>query len=297
MINFLKLHSLEDVTEMLWADGPAALLLAGGTDVLVQPEPWADKKILIDISTVEELGGIGLDADGRIRVGAAVTHQDIADDPLIRRRARVLGLACASVGSVQIRNRGTLGGNLGNASPAADSVPALVCLDAQVTLVSRGSGRSMPILAFFKGPGESEMGVDEIIESVRIPRRKGRTVAFFKKAGQRKGMCCSKASVAFCARRHGDGRLTGVKIAMGAVGPTVLAVPEAQAALEDRVLDAGTIQKAAEACSAAVRAIDDIRSTADYRRHVVGALLTQGLLEIHDHMRKLKKRRKRGRRA
>jgi len=296
MTNYLKLQSLDDLTEMLWADGPTALMIAGGTDVLVQPAPFEDKQIVIDIGDVAELKGIGPDEEGFLRIGAAVTHQEIADDPLVRRKARLLGLACAAVGSVQIRNRGTLGGNLGNASPAADSVPALVCLEAEVILAGRDKRRTLPVLSFSKGPGKTDRGFDEVIEAVRLPVRKGRQVAFFKKAGQRKGMCCSKASVALCARRHTDGRLTDVRVAMGAVGPTVLPVPKAQEALEGRKLDAPAIRHAARACMEEARAIDDIRSTARYRSRVVGALLTGGLLETADHMRALARRRARRKR-
>jgi xanthine dehydrogenase FAD-binding subunit len=222
-----------------------------------------------------------------------LTHQEIVDHPVIRRRARLLQLACGSVGSFQIRNRGTLGGNLGNASPAGDSIPALVCLDARVVVVARSRRRDFDALSFFSGPGECARQIDEVIASVEIPRRKGRGAAFFKKAGQRRGMCCSKASVALLARRHTAGHLSGVRVALGAVAPTVIRAPEAERILEGCKLTPAVIHRAAEACCAAVRPIDDIRSTADYRRRVVGALLTEGLFEIYDHMRKLKKRRRR----
>jgi len=296
MLTFIKMHSVEDVVEMLWADGPACLVMAGGTDILVRPEPFAGKKILLDISDVEELTAIGENAPGGIRVGAGCTHQEIATHALITRRARLLGLACGSVGSVQIRNRGTLGGNLGNASPAGDSIPALACLEASVEISSRDRRREMPVLELFRGPGQTDLGFDEVITAVRIPAHPGRTVAFFKKAGQRKGMCCSKASVAFCARRRGDGRLTGVRIAMGAVAPSVVRVPEAEQLLEGRAPEPGLVQQVALACSRQVRAIDDIRSSADYRRKVVGALLTHGLYEIMDHTSRIEQRRRRRRR-
>jgi CO/xanthine dehydrogenase FAD-binding subunit len=295
MINFIKLKSLDDVLEMIWADGPAALLLAGGTDILARSEPFADRRMLIDISQVAELQGIGLGDDGLIRIGAAVTHQEIADNEIIRRRARVLSLACRAVGSVQIRNLGTIGGNLGNASPAADSLPALVCLDARLLLAARDRRRELPVLSFLKGPAKTDLGFDEVIEAILVPPRHGRTVAFFKKAGQRKGMCCSKASLALCARRHGDGRLSDVRVAMGAVAPTVIEVPAAEEILEGRVPDAARVREAAMACVTAVRAIDDIRSSADYRRRVVGALMTEGLIEIVDHARELARRKRKRR--
>ncbi len=296
MLNFLRLGSLADVSEMLWADGPVSALIAGGTDLLVRPERLASARILIDISDLAELGGIGITPEGDLRVGAAVTHQQIADDDAVRRHAHLLAQACAQVGSVQIRNRGTLGGNLANASPAGDSIPALLCLEARVALVARERGRAVPINEFFVGPAKTVMQVDELIESVRIPLRRGRWVSFFEKAGQRKGMCCSKASVAFLAQRHGDRRLTGVRVALGAVAPTAIRVPAAEAALEGQVLTLERARAAAEACREAARAIDDIRSTRDYRREAVSALLLQGLLPLYDRMRALARPRRRSRR-
>ena len=295
MANFIKLTSLEDVTELMWSDGPESLLIAGGTDILVRQRPFEGKNLLVDISQVAELKKVAVGEQGMLSVGVGLTHQEIVDHPLIRRRARLLQLACVRVGSVQIRNRGTLGGNLGNASPAGDSIPALACLDARVVVVGRSRRRELDVLSFFPGPGQTDLQVDELIESVQIPRRKGRSVAFFKKAGQRRGMCCSKASVALLARRHSQGSLSDVRVALGAVAPTVFRVPEAEQILEGHRLTPEVIREAAEACSRSARPIDDIRSTADYRRQVVGALLTEGLFEMADHMKRLKKKRRRRR--
>ena len=295
MVNFIKLTSLEDVTELMWSDGPESLLIAGGTDILVRQRPFEGKNLLVDISQVAELKKVAVGEKGMLSVGVGLTHQEIVDHPLIRRRARLLQLACVRVGSVQIRNRGTLGGNLGNASPAGDSIPALACLDARVVVVGRSRRRELDVLSFFPGPGQTDLQVDELIESVQIPRRKGRSVAFFKKAGQRRGMCCSKASVALLARRHSQGSLSDVRVALGAVAPTVFRVPEAEQILEGRRLTPEVVREAAEACSRSARPIDDIRSTADYRRQVVGALLTEGLFEMADHMKRLKKKRRRRR--
>jgi CO/xanthine dehydrogenase FAD-binding subunit len=297
MVNFIKLTSLEDVTELLWSDGPESLLIAGGTDILVRERPYVEKHILVDISQVEELKKVALDKQGTLSVGAGLTHQEIADHPVIRRRAHLLQLACGCIGSVQIRNRGTLGGNLGNASPAGDSIPALACLDARVVVVGRGRRREFEVLSFVTGPGQTALQVDELIKSVHIPRRTGRSVAFFKKAGQRRGMCCSKASVALLARRHANKSLSDVRVALGAVAPTVIRAPEAERVLEGRVLTPAVIREAAQACSRVVNPIDDIRSSAEYRRKAVGALLTEGLLEIRDHMQRLKKKssKRRGR--
>jgi len=290
MVDYLRLYTLEDVAEMLWAEGPQLALLAGGTDLMVRRRDWSEIKLLLDIKRVQELKGIGFDEQGRIRVGAGETHQDIADHPLIVKRAHLLALACGAVGSFQIRNLGTIGGNLANASPAADTVPALFCLGARVVLVGRERRREVAVEEFFIGPGKTVRESDELIESVRFQPSSGRMAVFFKKAGQRRGMCCSKASVAFSARRHSDGRLTSVRIALGAVAPTVVPAREAAAELENKVLVPELIERAARLCEQAARPIDDIRSTIDYRRQVVGALLKMGLLEILDHMRRMQKR-------
>ncbi len=296
MLRILRLPALDQVIEILSAQESETLLMAGGTDILPRPAALASTRLLIDLSQVAELQGIALDAEGRIRIGAAVTHQEIVDHPLIQRKAQLLSMACSSIGSVQIRNLGTIGGNLANASPAADSLPALVCLAAEVALASPRGIRFLPVSAFILGPGRTARAADELIESVRIPVVTGRRVAFFKKAGQRRGMCCAKASVAMCAHRHGDGRLTKPRVAMGAVAATVISVPAAERVLADRVLTMAVIEEAAAACCEAAQAIDDIRSTASYRRHVVGALLTEGLAEIYDHMQDLARRQARRRR-
>ncbi|HOX42538.1 MAG TPA: FAD binding domain-containing protein [Myxococcota bacterium] len=296
MPSFLSLTSLEDVAEMLWAEGPTCALVAGGTDLLVRA-PRPERTLWLDISRCAELAGIGLDAQGRLRVGALACHQEVVEHPLVRRHARLLGLACASVGSLQIRNRGTLGGNLGNASPAADTLPALVCLGASVRLVARQGAREVPVSELYTGPGQTVLRPDELIESVRVPLRRGRAAACFKKAGQRKGMCCSKASVALDARVRPGLRLVDVRVAMGAVAPTVLGVPAAEALLEGQRLSPRLIAQAAEACVAAARPIDDLRSSAGYRRAVVGALLSEGLLEILERLRRAERRAEGLRRA
>jgi CO/xanthine dehydrogenase FAD-binding subunit len=296
MEHFFRLSCLEDVLEMLWAEGPVCLLVAGGTDLLVRPQRLAEKKIGLDVSQLPELLGIGLDEEGRIRIGASMTIQEIADHPLIQRRLHLLALACSAIGSFQIRNRGTLGGNLGNGSPAGDSIPALACLNSKVVVAARVRRREVDVCEFLKGPGKTECGQDEVIESVRVSIPDGRTAAFFKKAGQRRGMCCSKASVAFMAKSEGDGRLVNVRISLGAVAPTILRVPLAENVLENHRLNREVIAEAAKACTNAALPVDDIRSSKEYRRHVVGALLQEGLFEIMDHQNALQKHRKKRRR-
>ncbi len=294
MRTYLRLDRLDDVLEMLWAEGPQVRLLAGGTDLLVHGA--LQDAIVLDISRIDELRGMHQADERWLRIGACTTHAEIGSSRLISRLAHLLGQACRSVGSMQIRNLGTIGGNLANASPAADSVPALACLGAEVELASTNGRRRLPVLDFTTGPGQTVLRPDELVEAVWIPPQAGRRVGFFAKTGQRRGVCCSKVSVAFWARRMGDGSLWDVRIALGAVAPTVMRAREAENLLEGRRLVPGLIQQAAEACSAATSPISDIRSTADYRRKAAGAMLARGLFALHDDIESWLKRKKRRRR-
>ncbi len=288
MLHYMKFKSLEDVCETLHEEGNSCVVLAGGTDLLVRPHPFEGKRLVLDITRIEALRHIKSDGLDWVVVGAAATHQEIADNRMISRRAHVLGLASRSIGSYQIRNRATLGGNLANASPAADTLPALVCLDAQVEIVSKDQIRSVDVSRLFSGPGAICIEPHELIFAVRIPVHSGRGVAFFKKIGQRKGMSCAKASVAFCATRHADGRLTNVRMALGAVAPTVVEAKEAEQVLEGRVLTLDLVQAAAEACQAPACPIDDTRSTMWYRKRMVSALAAEGLHEVFHHIQKFR---------
>lgn len=283
-MDYIKLKSTFDVCETLWEESADCLIMAGGTDLLMRPDSFANRHIVLDISRIDDLSRIGVDGDDWLVVGAAVTHQRIADDRMLSHRAHLLGLACGSIGSYQIRNLGTIGGNLGNASPAGDSLPALACLDALVEVASKDGHRLVGIVDLFSGPGGLNIEPYELISSIRIPVRKGRGVAFFKKIGQRQGMSCAKASVAFYATRHADGRLTGVRMSMGAVAPTVVVAKQAQRILEGRVLTPQLIDEASEACKLAAQPIDDIRSNAQYRLQAVSALAAEGLHEALEHI-------------
>ena len=290
MLTVVKPKNLSDLCEIMEVHGDQTKLLAGGTDTLAHKDPFADTKMLIDLCRFDELQGIEPDTEGWIRIGAATTHQQIVDSPIIRRRAHLLALACAQIGSVQIRNRGTIGGNLANASPAADSVPALVCFQSQLELFSTHGTRRLPINDFFRGPGTTAIKTAEIIKAIYLPPFGGRQVAFYKKIGQRRGMCCAIASVAFLAKSTSDGRLHSPRIALGAVAPNILDAHTAANVLDDKQLTPELITQAATICSGLAEPIDDLRASADYRKHVVSALLRVGLLEVYEHMLKNKRR-------
>jgi CO/xanthine dehydrogenase FAD-binding subunit len=261
--------------------GHRAYLLAGGTDLLVQMRAGEiAPECVVDISAIEELRGLRA-ADDVVHVAALTTHNEIAQSQLLRRRASVLTDAAAEVGSVQVRNLATLGGNIGNASPCADTVPALHVLDAEIRLVSSEGDQWIPIGEFFTGPGETVRSPRELIAGVRFRASEDEHLGFFQKIGHRRKMRVSKASAAGTVSLE-DGTVARCKLALGSVAPTVIRAPEAEKYLVGRPLTVETIAETAALASAAARPITDIRSTAEYRRRIIRVLVSRGLSRLKE---------------
>jgi CO/xanthine dehydrogenase FAD-binding subunit len=228
--------------------------------------------VLFDVTGIPELHGIE-DRGDHLWIGAATTHTQMMASAAVARVAPALPAACAVVGGPQIRNRGTLGGNLANASPAADTVPPLYAADAVVELVSVSSRREVPIHEFFTGPRRSVLAPDELILGVRVPRRAGVRGAFLR-LGQRQAQAISKVSVAVGIAFR-DGRPEWVRVALGSVAPTVVRAPRAE-----QVLLAGgpaALRQAREIVMEEIAPIDDLRSTREYRRQMAGVLLERAV--------------------
>jgi carbon-monoxide dehydrogenase small subunit/xanthine dehydrogenase small subunit len=275
---YFRPRSLEEALEILAQRAGQAVPMAGGTDVLVMAKDGSPgRDALFDLTGVPELRGIE-ERGGDLWVGALSTHSEMIESSLVKRHAPALGQACAVIGGPQIRNRGTLGGNLANASPAADCVPPLYASDAVVELVSISERRDVRIEEFFTGRRETVLAPDELIAGVRIPRREGLRSAFLR-LGQRQAQAISKVSVAV-AITFKDGRPDWARVAFGAVGPTVI---RARAA-EKELLRGGPegLRAACAAAREAVKPIDDLRSTRDYRREMSAVLLERAVRRLAD---------------
>ena len=269
-------RTLEAALELLSMNAGEVRPLAGGTDILVRArDGLQDRAALLDVTAVPELKGIE-ERLGELWIGAATTHTELMRSALVARYAPALPQACAVIGGPQIRNRGTLGGNLANASPAADTVPALFVADAVVELVSVNGRREVPIANFSTGPRRSVLAADELILGVRVPRRDGVRGAFLR-LGQRRAQAISKVSVAV-AITFRDGRPDWVRVALGAVAPTVVRAPRAEAALRSGGPEG--LQRAREAVRGEVEPIDDLRSTSAYRREMAGVLLERAVRRL-----------------
>jgi len=271
---YLRPERLSEALDVLKKRGREAKVLAGGTDLLVRMKEDAVRpKVILDIGRVEELRGIRQE-DRSVWVGPLTTHREIAGTDLVRRHARALAEGAARVGSPQIRHRATIGGNLVNASPAADSVPPLFVLGAEVHISSAGGDRWLAVGDFFRGPGETVLEPNELVTGLRIPLPDDdRTISRYEKFGTRSALSVAVASVAAAAAREPDGRLEWIRIAMGSVGPVVLRAGEAEKMLAGKEIDERLIDRAARAAAGQCCPIDDVRGSAWYRRRLATALL------------------------
>jgi CO/xanthine dehydrogenase FAD-binding subunit len=264
--------SLADALAAL-AEEPSSLVLAGGTDLMVQvneghrhPGPGP----VLALAGVPELREIGRDGDELV-VGAGVTYTELMAEPTALVPA--LAQAARTVGSPQIRNAGTIGGNLGTASPAGDTLPVLVALGATVEVASATARRALPIGEFLTGPKATALARGELIVSVRVPVARGPQE--YLKVGVRNAMVIAVASVAMVVDRNAG----TVGVGLGSVGPTALSAPDAcawLAAQDDWTAPAVADEFGARVADAA-RPIDDHRGRASYRRHAVGVMARRAL--------------------
>jgi CO/xanthine dehydrogenase FAD-binding subunit len=253
------------------ADNPAATVLAGGTDLMVECNEGRRRPAhVVAVHRVPELSTWVHDpVAGTLRIGAGVRYHEIELDPLAQ-WVPALAQAARTVGSPQIRNAATIGGNVGTCSPAGDGLPVLAALDAIVELATVAGVRSVPFAEFMVGPKRTALLPGELITAITVPVLSG--WQGYAKVGVRNAMVIATASAALVVHPQ------SVAIALGSVGPTILRCPEAEALIAEQAdfdeggLSPAALQQSVELVRAAARPIDDHRSTAQYRRHAVGVL-------------------------
>jgi CO/xanthine dehydrogenase FAD-binding subunit len=236
--------------------------LAGCTDVYVNLNfGTLPAKRFLDLWPLDDLRKIRL-SDKALSIGALATYTEIIRSPLVRRRLPILAAAAREIGGVQIQNRGTLGGNIANGSPAGDTLPVLAVADAVLVLASAAGERRVPFNSFYTGYRQSVLRADELILAVEVPRVPGNQ--WFRKVGTRAAQAISKVVMAGI-------RSERPRLALGSVAPTVVRLPLTEAALAS----GASISEARRTLETEIRPIDDLRSTAEYRRRVSGNLLEQ----------------------
>lgn len=272
MKNVLLPNRLEECWDVLERD-PEARIFCGGTDLLVQLRAGEiAPSVLIGMERMKELSGVREEGND-LWIGAASTHRQLLDNPLIRTCLPILASALSVLGSPLIRNMGTIGGNICTASPAGDSLPPLYILDAEVELRSRREMRRMPIGQFIRGPGVTDLKPGEILMGIRVAKPEGYNRHHVEKVGQRKALACAIASMAALLRVSDSGYIEAVRLAWGSVAPTILSLPAVETVLIGQRLCREILEEAAVLVRRAASPIDDIRASADYRRDVAGNLL------------------------
>jgi len=277
--------SLDEALEALRGATERTVLLAGGTDLMVEFESGrtAPDRV-VALHRVEELRGIALEGED-LRVGAGTTCSELLRSRLARERARILVEAADEVGAEQIKNRATLGGNLGTASPAADLVPCLLALRARVRLRSMRGARELPVAEFLTGYRRTARRPEELIESVLLPAPPPDGRSAFRKVGTRRAQSISKVVLAL-SLRFVEGRMRDVRAAAGSIAPTTVLLGGLARELEASVPSPELLRDAwRRAAREEISPIDDVRSTAQYRRLVlarVGLSLTSRLVELRE---------------
>lgn len=247
---------------------------AGGTDLMVLLEAGKlPHRKFLNLWKLPELRGISVTRE-HVKLNALTTYTEIRRHEVLCREFPLLCQAAAETGSIATQNRGTLGGNIANASPAADSPPALLVYGAELQLVSAAGSRWVPYHGFWKGYKQIDLRSDELISAIRLPRNQSFSKHLYRKVGTRKAQAISKVCFAGAARTDG-GRITDVRISLGSVAPTVLRAAETEKILRGERLAPPLVQAAQQALASEIAPIDDIRSTARYRLRVAQNLLAE----------------------
>jgi CO/xanthine dehydrogenase FAD-binding subunit len=281
--DYIRARSLEEVLGLLEEHEGAARLLMGGTDLFPGlREGYYRPRVVIDVKGLPAMGDIRFDEQARagLTVGAAVTMNALVSDPNVQAHYPLLAEAAGTVASYQVRNRATLGGNLCNASPCADTSPATLVLEAEFALSGPIGVRMVPAGEFFTGPGQTVLRADEILTAIHFPPPPPKSGARYLKLGRCKSGDLSLVGVAVCSFSNGTDARYEYRIGLGSVAPTAVRATEAEAFLAANPPGEETFAMAAEMAMTAASPITDVRGSADYQRAMVRTLTLRALRDV-----------------
>ncbi|MBI4640637.1 MAG: xanthine dehydrogenase family protein subunit M [Candidatus Tectomicrobia bacterium] len=277
--DYVSAHTIDEAISLLAQRGEQARALAGGTDLIVQVREGRRKvDLIVDIKQIPEVNELSYDPTNGLRVGAALPCYKIYTNAAVAAAYAGLIDSVSLIGGTQIQGRASVGGNLCNASPAADSIPALIVLEAACVIAGAKGRREIPVEQFCTGPGRTVLENGEFLVSFRLPPPKKNSGAFYLRFIPRNEMDIAVVGTgASVVLNDEKNAFRSVRLSLGAVAPTPLFVPEVEAALAGQDVSEENIEKAAQIAQAAARPIDDMRGTAQYRRHLVGVLTKRAL--------------------
>ncbi|HKZ55225.1 MAG TPA: xanthine dehydrogenase family protein subunit M [Anaerolineales bacterium] len=273
-------ETLPEAVEWMTQLAPDGMAIAGGTDLLLKLRGGAiSPKALVSLARLSELAELSFDAENGLRVGAGVTLSQLLRSPLIRQHYPVLCQAGSEMGSEQVRSIATVGGNLCNAAPSADLAPPLIALGSRAVIAGPSGERFLPLESFFEGPGKTALAPGELLKEVLIPPPCGRTIYLKHSSRTYMDIAVVGVAVQLAAANGGPQK---VRIVLGAVAPTPIRALRAEAVLAEARLDAEGIEESARLAAQECAPIDDIRSSAWYRRRMVTVLVRRALSSMTD---------------
>jgi len=277
--NYKKPGSLREALRLLRSKNGDVRVLAGGTDLVPQiKQGLVSPSLLLDVKDIPELTRLELDREGGLHIGAAVPLSALLAAPAVSGKYGILAQACSVIGSMQIRNLGTIGGNICNAAPSADSAPALLCLQASAIVASTAGTRKISLNDFFVAPGKTAIRTNELLVEIEIPTPPAHSAGWYMRHTLREEMDIAVVGVAsFLTVSPRSKKLQEVRIALGAVAPTPLRAHNAEALLTGKVVTQRTIEEAADKAAEEANPISDIRASAEYRRELVRVLTRRTL--------------------
>jgi carbon-monoxide dehydrogenase medium subunit len=276
---FLEPETFEEVHQLVEKNKGDAVLMAGGTDLLVNLKRKVIKaKVVISLEKIKSLKQVHYSESAGLMLGSMVTVSELAETPIIKQKFPLLAIAANKIGSPQIRNRATIGGNICTARPAGDTIGPLTAYGAEVQLVLGKETRWEPISQFITGPGKTTRKDGEVLAAIRIKPFPANTGVSYIKYGVRKAMEIAMVSVTTAISFNGD-KCEKAIIVLGAVGPTFIHSDDAEAALKSCKITIPVAEQAAEMAAACCRPITDTRASAEYRRDLIKVLTKRGILE------------------
>lgn len=280
--SYHKPKSLRQALDLLSRYGEEAALLAGGTDLLVElKRRLKNPSHIIDLKGLSFMEGIFLDSQGTLHMGPLTTLKELSSSSLLANEWSLLSEAASKVGSLQVRNRATVGGNICHASPSGDTLPALLCLDAMVTLLEKDGQRTLPLEDFFLGPGKCALITGELLTEIKIPSPPAGAKGVYKKLSLRKAMDLAVVGVAVLGVIDPSrGIFRDIRIGLGAVGPTPLRARRAEEILMGAAVSEERIREAAARASNEAHPLSDLRASEWYRREMITHLAEEGIKEI-----------------
>ena len=272
--------SVKEASAIVKEKGPGGRFLAGGTDLVIAvKEKGLMPSYVVDLKRIPGLSGIREERDGSLTIGALTTMREVETSPIIRKRYPFLAQSAAEVGSVQIQNRATIGGNMANATPSADVAPSLLVLDAKAKIAGLNGERVIELEQFFRGPGQTVMSPEEILTAILIPASTPGLVGEYIKFSPREMMDLAYIGVAVALVLNGkQKRCEKARVALGAVSPTPMRARRAEALLERQIMTEELAEQAGAEASRECKPISDVRSSADYRREMVRVNTKRALL-------------------